>query len=106
MEILENNLLNDVMSAEQSKPELDDVDALIQQLEARFQGCHVLTQNEEQPPIRPPTNGCSLGTCFTCSCPSEPPPGSYKRLSNQKEKRDKNMGANGVPRLTGEAHHT
>jgi heterodisulfide reductase subunit C len=63
MELLENKPL-DVVSAEPSELELDDVDALIQQLEARFQGSHVLPEI-----MMRDTNGCTRAAGCTGSCP-------------------------------------
>ena len=54
---------------EPSTLELDDVDTLIQQLEVQFQGRHVLPSPELMN-----TNGCTVVTGCTGSCPCEPEP--------------------------------
>jgi heterodisulfide reductase subunit C len=63
MELLQNKSL-DVVSAEQSELELDDVNALIQQLETRFQDSHVLPRI-----MMRDTNGCTGAENCTGSCP-------------------------------------
>ena len=50
--------------------ELNDVDALIQQLEVQFQGRHVILMQEEVQ-----TNGCTAVEGCTGSCPCPPEPG-------------------------------
>ena len=61
---LQETKLSDVESAERSDLELDDVDALVQELEAQFQDSHVLPSI-----MMAPTNSCTRAENCTGSCP-------------------------------------